>query len=111
MLLRYAGINITAIGSNVVTLGDGNVVNADYRDLHSELNDLKETIASSTTITEAQKLDTSVDIESIKDQLAKAEPNKTIIGHLWAGGRAIATTAGAAQAVERVVPLIESLLP
>jgi hypothetical protein len=30
---RYAGINITATGSNVITLGDGNVVNANYADL------------------------------------------------------------------------------
>jgi hypothetical protein len=27
---KYAGINITAMGSNVITLGDGNVVNAKF---------------------------------------------------------------------------------
>jgi len=37
---RYAGINITATGSNVITLGDGNVVNAQFAQLHSELNAL-----------------------------------------------------------------------
>jgi hypothetical protein len=37
---RYAGINITATGSNVITLGDGNVVNAEFAQLHSELNAL-----------------------------------------------------------------------
>jgi len=37
---RYAGINIAATGSNVITLGDGNVVNAQFAQLHSELNAL-----------------------------------------------------------------------
>ena len=27
---RFAGINISATGQNIITLGDGNVVNADY---------------------------------------------------------------------------------
>ena len=34
---RYAGINITAKGSNIITLGDGNVINAEFRELHDAL--------------------------------------------------------------------------
>jgi len=34
---KYPGINITATGSNIITLGDGNVVNAKFSDLHSQL--------------------------------------------------------------------------
>lgn len=108
---RYAGINISAIGSNVITLGDGNVVNAEFADLHAELNKLKEAVVSSTKITESQKWDVSVDIESIKDQLAKAQPDKTIIGRLWTRIGQIATIGGFAAAMEHVARLIAGLIP
>lgn len=108
---RYAGINISAIGSNVITLGDGNVVNAEFADLHAELNKLKEAVVLSTKITDSQNLDVSVDIESIKDQLAKAQPDKTIIGRLWTRIGQIATIGGFAAAMEHVVPLISGLIP
>ena len=107
---KYAGINVTATGSNVITLGDGNVVNVKYSRLHAQLEELKAAIVSSTSISEGEKLDLSVDIESIKDQLAKAQPNTTIIGHLWSGLQKVATVSGVATAYERVKPLIESLV-
>ena len=44
---RYAGINITATGNNIVTLGDGNVVNARFSELHNVLDELKDAIARS----------------------------------------------------------------
>ncbi len=108
---RYPGINITATGGNVITLGDGNVVNAQFSTLHHELNELKEVVAASPSLSEAQKLDIVVDIESIKDQLAKPGPNKTMIGALWSGIKAVATTGGFVQAVQKVQPLISALLP
>jgi len=109
---RYAGINITATGSNVITLGDGNVVNAEFKELHAALEDLKATIGSSSKLRDPEKLDLSVDVESIKDQLAKARPNKTIIGQLWAGLEKMAVLSGGiADAYNKVVPLIQGLLP
>ena len=106
---RYAGININAAGTNVITLGDGNVVNADFRDLHAALSDLKSTVTHS-AISEAQKLDVSVDIESIKDQLAKSQPDKTIIGRLWQRVQDMATIGGFVDAVRKVMPLISGLI-
>jgi hypothetical protein len=44
-------------------------------------------VAASNELSDAQKLDVSVDIESIKDQLAKASPNKTIARTLWESKR------------------------
>lgn len=108
---RYAGINITASGSNVITLGDGNVVNAQFSALHTQLNKLKTAIAEAPNIPEPQKFDLAVDIESIKDQLAKQHPKKTIIGQLWAGIESVVTVAGLADAVAKVEPLIRGLLP
>lgn len=107
---RYAGINITATGSNVIALGDGNVVNAQFATLHSELNALKEAIAQSESLTEAQKLDVSVDIESIKDQLAKAQPNRAIIRTLWQSVENVVTAANLVEYGSRIAPYIAALL-
>lgn len=108
---KYAGININANGQNVITLGDGNVVNANFADLHTALDELKAEVTSSDQIDDAQKLDVVVDIESIKDQLAKSEPNKTIVGHLWSGIEKVVTSAGLVDVVTKVTPLVAGLLP
>jgi hypothetical protein len=107
---RYAGINITATGSNIITLGDGNIVNAEFSELHNELSKLKKAIVENKLLPESQKLDLSVDIESIKDQLAKQQPNKTIIGNMWTGIERVVTGAGLIDLIGRIKPLIESLL-
>jgi len=107
---RYAGINITATGSNIITLGDGNVVNAQFADLHKELNALKEAVATADGLSESQKLDVSVDIESIKDQLAKSRPNKTIVQTLWASIENVVTAANLADYATRIAPYITALL-
>jgi hypothetical protein len=107
---KFSGININATGSNVITLGDGNVVNVKFKDLHTELSKIKEA-ASLSTLDEVQKLDVVVDIESIKEQLIKSEPDKTIVGHLWNRIENIATIGGFATAVTQAAPYISSLLP
>jgi hypothetical protein len=107
---RYEGINITAAGANVITLGDGNLVNARFSDLREQLNDLKSQITSSTFLDDRQKLDVVVDIESIKDQLAKESPDKTIIHRLWSGIAGMATIAGVADGAQKVWALIKPLL-
>lgn len=106
---RYAGINVTATGNNIITLGDGNVVNAKYTSLHKELTQLKDAISNSTLLTEAQKLDAAVDIESIKDQLAKERPNKSIISQLWQGVERFVTMANLADYAFRIAPFIATL--
>lgn len=108
---RYAGINITATGKNIITLGDGNIVNAQYSKLRDALDELKQAITTSSNLGDADKLNLAVDVESIKDQLAKEEPNKTIIGHLWGGLEKVAVVAGVADAYQKVAPYIQALLP
>lgn len=107
---RYAGINITATGQNVITLGDGNIVNADYAELWESLDELKEAIVNSQHVDDAQKLDASVDIESIKDQLAKSRPDTSVIHRLWSGIEKLATVASLSDVIQRIVPLIQSIL-
>ena len=107
---KYAGINISATGTNVITLGDGNIVNSEFAALHSKLSNLKNAVAQS-SLDESQKLDISVDIESLKDQLVKANPDKTIIGYMWSRIQDFATIGGFIDAVAKVSPLIAGILP
>lgn len=106
---RYEGINITATGTNVVTLGDGNIVSAQFSPLREHLDDLKLCITHS-LLQEKEKLEAVSDIESLKDQLAKESPDKTVISHLWHGIERMATLAGLVDATQKVWPFIQPLL-
>jgi len=48
-------------------------------------------VAASNALNESQKLDVSVDIESVKDQLAKDHPNGNVVKQLWSGIEAVVT--------------------
>lgn len=107
---RYAGINITASGQNIVALGDGNVINAAHHQLDSELQSLKKRIVESSTLVDSEKLEASVDIETVRDQLAKAKPDKTILAHLWNRIQQVATLNDFSEAVSKIAPLIAGLV-
>jgi hypothetical protein len=107
---RFAGVNISATGTNVITMGDGNVVNVDHRELHAELNTLRDQLAASDKLTEADKLDLVADIESLKDQLAKPSPNPTVVKTLWSGIEKAAVVAGLAELAFTVAPHVQQLL-
>ncbi|MBD3386408.1 hypothetical protein GF407_15975 [candidate division KSB1 bacterium] len=106
---RFAGININATGQNVITLGDGNVVNAKFADLHNALEELKVAVTES-SLDESEKFDIAIDIENIKDQLAKNEPDKTIVRRLWSSLEKVATVSGVTAAYEKVAELLSSII-
>jgi hypothetical protein len=107
---RFAGVKISATGTNVITIGDGNVVNVDHRELHAELNTLRDQLAASENLTEADKLDLVADIESLKDQLAKPTPSPTVVQALWSGIEKGAAVAGLAELALTVAPHVQKLL-
>ena len=106
---KYAGINIHANGENIITLGDGNIVNVQFQKLHNELNNLENVIKQRDEIDDRQKLELIADIESIKDQLAKQNPNKNIIKQLWNGIEKFVTGANLLKIIYKVAPLINTL--
>jgi hypothetical protein len=107
---RYPGIKIEATGRNVITLGDGNVVNVEYQQLFDELTQLKEGITSSSELSEQEKLDVAIDIETLKDQLAKDQPDEEIARRLWPRIEKAANIAGLAGAALQVGQAISHLL-
>ncbi len=90
---RYPGINITATGGSTIVLGDGSVVNSNYRPLYEELSRLRQAVADSTELNDASKLQASAAIETIKDQLALLQPDQSIVGRAWEIASRVCTTA------------------
>lgn len=107
---KFHGIKIEATGQNIITLGDGNQINAQFSDLGSALAELHKAITESGA-TEAEKLGLVADIYTIQSQLAKPAPNKGIIAAAWETVKAAATIEGCVDLVNKVAELIGGLLP
>jgi len=106
---RFHGIRIEASGQNIITLGDGNQVNAYFRDVGEALSELREVIKSTSAIDEATKIDLVADIDSIQDQLAKPQPNRAVVRALWDGIEKAAMAAGLAASLSTVAALVSRL--
>jgi hypothetical protein len=106
----FHGINIQATGQNIITVGDGNQVNAVFRDVGQTLSELADQIRQSTELTEEQKLEYVADIQSMQAQLAKPQPNRSVLRSIWSGLQALATIQGVAGALERVSMVLGPLV-
>ena len=106
---RFAGININAAGSNIITLGDGNIVNTKFESLHSELTKLQKIIAKS-TLSEEERISALVDIETLKDQLVTPLPDKSIIRLIWSKIEKVSNLIGIADNLAKITPLISQLI-
>ncbi|MCD6115346.1 hypothetical protein J7J74_03660 [bacterium] len=87
------GINVTNI-QGVTIIGDNNFVHQEFGDLYRNLELLKEEIAKNTNIKDEDKLNYQSEIETIKSQLAKQNPNKNIIKEAWSALSSLATIEG-----------------
>jgi len=107
---KFKGIKIEATGQNIITVGDGNQVNAAFKDAAGALVDLKQALVQAPAVTEQQKLDGVADIDSIQSQLAKATPNPTAIRGAWEGLKRLDTVAGLADKIVRLAGLLAPFL-
>lgn len=105
---KFKGIRIEATGQNIITVGDGNQVNAKFQDAASALVELKEALLASRTVSEARKLDLVSDIDTIQSQLAKETPSRSIISAAWDTLRKLG---GIAELVEKIASAAGSLGP
>jgi hypothetical protein len=102
---KFHGIKIEATGQNIITLGDGNQVNAKFGDLGASLVELREAIARSEA-PDSQKMELVADIDTIQSQLAKPSPNKSIVLAAWETVKGAAAISGCADLVTTVAGLI-----
>lgn len=107
---RFQGIKIEATGQNIITLGDGNQVDAKFQALGESLSELRRDIRDSDQIDDTRKLDLVVDVDTLQAQLARPTPDATIVGKLWEGINRAASLAGLAQAAAQVAPLIARIV-
>lgn len=105
---RLHGIKIEATGQNIITVGDGNQVNARFEHLGNALSELRKAVTESRA-PETEKLSVVADIETIQTQLAKPEPNRGIVRAAWHAIERIAAIEGLAAFVARVSALIAGL--
>jgi hypothetical protein len=106
----FAGINVTNI-SGVTLIGDQNLaVNIQYLDLYKVLSLLSEAVRKSTQLSDTEKLNYVADVETIKDQLAKPEPDKNVIRSAWERLKELAKYADLFGFFNQVADLIRGVL-
>lgn len=102
-------INITNI-KGVTILGDGNIVNAEFTDLSRAIDELDDAISASQALSDEQKLDAAGDLATIRTQIAKKNPSRSIIGAAWKSLEAVATAGGVVDMAQKVGVLIAGLV-
>jgi len=107
---RFEGIKIEATGQNIITLGDGNQVDARFENLGKSLAELRRAITGSENLDDTQKRDLVVDVDTVQTQLARPTPDQTIVERLWEGISRAASVAGLTEAAAQVAPWIHKLL-
>ncbi len=107
---KFQGIKIEATGQNIITVGDGNQVNARFADAAEALAELKEAIKTSSDLSEPKKVDLVGDIDSIQSQLAKPEPNKPVVSTLWNGIEKATKAVGLADKLVKVGRHLSAML-
>jgi len=106
---KFHDIKIEATGQNIITLGDGNQIDARFGDLGQSLAQLRTAITTS-QVPESSKLKFAADIDTIQSQLAKPEPNLTIIESAWEVVKGAAAINGCAALVAKVSGLLQHFL-
>lgn len=108
-LPKFHGIKIEATGQNIITLGDGNQINAKFSQLGQALADLRDAVTKSEA-SEAEKMGFVADIDTIQSQLAKPEPNRGVIRLAWETVKGAASINGCEALVRKVAGLVGGFL-
>lgn len=106
---KFEGINVTNI-QGITVIGDGNYVYTQYADLYRNLDLLGEEIRRNDQLSDEQKLNYQAEINTIKSQLSKQNPDRSILKRAWQVLKSIATIGSLITIFEKVRMLIEPLL-
>ncbi len=105
----YAGINISNI-NGVIVVGSNNVVRAEFADLYKKLDQLDSSMKISDQLNDEQKLSIHSDIETIKEQLSKTTPDKSILQRSLRGLVVLSSIPGLVNLFDLVKTGLETLL-
>jgi hypothetical protein len=107
---KFHGINIEATGQNIITIGDGNQIDAKFEGVGNTLAAFKDAVRGAKDLSEATKLAIVADVESMQAQLAKPEPTRPVLRAIWAGVEKLVTgttlAANAATVATALAPVI-----
>jgi hypothetical protein len=106
---RFEGIRIQATGQNIITIGDGNQIEARFKCVGEALANLADAIKASEELEDSAKLDLVADINSMQDQLAKRKPNEGVLFSLWKGIETAAKAVGIIEATATVAKALSSM--
>lgn len=107
---KFHGININATGQNIITLGDNNQVDAKFESIANKLIDFKEAVRKAAYVKDGDKVSIIADVDTMESQLAKPEPNRTVLRAIWAGIERITTATSLAANVAAIAPVLTPLL-
>lgn len=105
----YGGVNISNV-QGVVVLGNQNsVIQNKFESLATELGQLRREVATS-PLSDEDKVAVIAEIQTVESQLAKREPNRSIIQQAWASVEKVVTVGSLAELGAKVGRLIASLV-
>lgn len=105
------GVTVTqASGQTVLTIGDHNVVNTRFSEVVENLKELKKSLMTSSALSDDQKADVLVEVQSMTSQLRKTNPDPAVTKSLWRGIEKAANVAGLTQASVAIGAALERLL-
>jgi hypothetical protein len=103
---QFNGINITNV-RGVTVVGNSNLVQIKHKDLYEGLDDLGQMIRASSNLSDEEKVEDQSDLETIKSQLVKSTPDKTIVKSVWDSLKdRLSEFSELAGAISSIVPLI-----
>ncbi len=104
----FSGINITNIGG-VTVVGSNNVVRNEFIDILRVLNQLEGMMKVSDQLLDEQKLNIQSDIQTIKAQLSKTNPDKSILQKAIEGISFIGSLPGFAEVLKILKTAIDKI--
>lgn len=105
----YGGINISSLNNSVVVVGHRNVVKTRFAPLAEALEELRRELPR-TDLPEEVKKDATADLETIQQQLAKEQPDTSIVARAWGGVEKVVTVGTLADLGAKVGHLIATTL-
>lgn len=107
---RFAGINIDLTGQNIVNIGNGNVVDARFENAGQALSNLRDAVTQSDELDDSDKLNITSDIASLQVQLAKSQPNVSVVAALWDSIQKASSVAGLVSAATQAAPYVLGII-